>query len=540
MPTSVPAPTDSFPPPTSAADVLAPTFLAPTVWRRHPGADFLAPTFWRRLPGADFLAPTFWRRLPGADVLAPTSWRRHGGGRPHRLERRSCHDDGMRRCRTGLTGVRSCGRAVLLCLLAVLLSGCVKLNANLRIGTDDTVTGDYVVAYQKDPKRPAAGLQTVRELLVSRGTATATKYDDGRYAGWTYHLRGVPVGDLAEFAAVAYENRQTGTIEISRSGDEFVVDGMFDFRETHPVNRTPEQQREASRGFQVRITLTFPGDVVDANGLIDGRTVTWQPQPFALSRLQARAAAVPPAPPPVRERSVLPAYFLAAGIVLGGLTAVLALVALLRRLLARREVSQLAPAEAIGADPSDFSWVVGEPPEPRRTTRPGPPDRPERESPPGPGGPQPDQEVWQRPVEPWYGSGHPPWTYPPPSPYPPPFPYRPPFPAPGAEPGPPFQPGSPAPWLPDGAGWSGTAPADPDAAPWAASTGPGPGPGPGPSPGAGSPSGPVPAVPPGAPEEPSTAGSGHNDVPAPRGDGAPAPGAASGNDRPDDRQPHVR
>ena len=321
----------------------------------------------------------------------------------------------LRRAR--LTGMGRLTQAALVCLLAAVLSGCLRLDADLRVGTDDTVTGDYVVAYLKDPQRPTTGLQPVRELLVTRGTATATKYDDGQYQGATYHLRGVPFGDLAEFVAVTYDGRQTGTIEISRDGEEFVVGGTFDFRETKPVSRTPQEQKAATETFKVRVRLTFPGEVSESNGVIDGHTVTWQLPPFVLTSLQARAGASPPVPPPPSgQRSQLAVYLLAAGAVLGAFIAVLSLAVLLRRILSRRR----GKSGAVGApatDPAHFSWVISERLEPRRNAHATPPDRMAGdrmagEWPIGLGGPPSWHEEWQPqpPVQSEHGPDRPPWS----------------------------------------------------------------------------------------------------------------------------------
>ena len=64
---------------------------------------------------------------------------------------------GMRRWGTRTAAVARAGRIVLVVLLAAVLSGCLKLDATLTVGTDDTVSGDYVVAYKTNPKNPPTG-----------------------------------------------------------------------------------------------------------------------------------------------------------------------------------------------------------------------------------------------------------------------------------------------------------------------------------------------------------------------------------------------
>lgn len=251
--------------------------------------------------------------------------------------------------------------APLLGILVVLLSGCLKLDADLAVAPDDTVTGRYVVAYRKDPAKPSTGFAPVRPLLVSKGSADTRKYDDGQYEGAEYRLTGVPFADLAAFRAVSVQGRQTGTLQLTRDGDDVLVAGTFDFREPASVSRTAQQRAESERLFSVRVRLTFAGDVRSANAPVQGRTVTWDMQPFVRTTLQARAAAVPPAPPPRPAAQGSWAVRITLLVVLA-----LALLLLARIVQVRRRRSRPRPVPAgAAADPADFSWVLGRPPPPR-------------------------------------------------------------------------------------------------------------------------------------------------------------------------------
>jgi hypothetical protein len=272
-------------------------------------------------------------------------------------------------------------RGLFMLAVLMLLAGCLKLDADLTVGADDTVSGRYVVAYLKDPDRPSPGLAPPRELLVSKGSARSRRYDDGTYAGTEYELRGVSFSDLAAFAAVQQQQRQTGTLRLSRDGDDVKLAGLFDFRETRPVDRTPRQRDDAARRFSVRVRLTFPGDVHAANGRIEGRSVTWDIPPLQLTELTARASALPPAPPGVDGG---PAAGAVVGTGVGGLAVLLGTVLLLRR--RRRPARDPAPANPV--DPADFAWVLGD-----RAARPAPP--------PSPGGlPGPSEESPQQQRQP--------------------------------------------------------------------------------------------------------------------------------------------
>jgi hypothetical protein len=374
----------------------------------------------------------------------------------------------------GAGGVRP---LVLFCLLGVLLSGCLKLDATLVVGPDNTITGDYVVAYKKDPNRPDNGLGSVRELLVTRGKATASRYDDGEYLGTRYRLDGVPLEDLGKFVPVTYDRRQTGTIRITRDSNDFLVAGSFDFRDTKPTKRTLEEQRQAEDLFKVRVRLTFPGPVESGNGTIEGNTITWQMNPFVLTTLQAQASAIPPPVAAAPTSASNGAMLLA---VSAGALALLVLLALglwsLRRRGQRRGEAPIVVAEV--ADPSDFSWVVGDrrappPADPTHESWAGAP--PDVRYGPGLGGPPPDPGPGYGPglgtpvgQVSWYGSyGSPIGPASGPAPradapvangYGPPAPFRPPPGSarpPGAQPpesGPPWHPAQAPPEPPPGSG----------------------------------------------------------------------------------------
>jgi hypothetical protein len=253
--------------------------------------------------------------------------------------------------------VRVC-RPVLLVLGVLLLGGCLKLDADLAVSSDNTVTGTYVVAYKKDPSVKQPGLGAARELLVHAGSADARPYDDGQYLGTEYQLRGVPFADLAAFTAVTVQGRQTGTIQLTRDGDDVLVAGTFDFRETSSVSRTAQQDAQARKLFTVRVRLSFPGDVQTANGDIQGRVVTWDIPPFARTTLQARASVVePPVQQAVRQAGSTGAsrYALWVGIGLAAVALLLGLVLVVRWL--RRSRPEPAPA---APEATDFAWVLGD------------------------------------------------------------------------------------------------------------------------------------------------------------------------------------
>ena len=220
-------------------------------------------------------------------------------------------------------------RGLFVLAVLMLLSGCLKLDADLAVGADDTVSGRYVVAYVKDPARPASGLAPPRELLVSRGSAESRRYDDGTLPRHRVRAaRGVLLrpGRLRRRAAAAAADRDAAAHPRRRrrqAGRPLRLPG-------DPPGRPDAAAAGGGRagGSPCGSGSPFPATCTSANGRIEGRSVTWDIPPLQLTALTARASALPPAPP-AADRG--PTTGAVVGMGVGGLAVLLAAVLLLRR-----------------------------------------------------------------------------------------------------------------------------------------------------------------------------------------------------------------
>jgi len=229
--------------------------------------------------------------------------------------------------------------------LALALSGCVKLDMNLAVQPDNTVDGAVVLAVDKKLQGMAGG--NLSDLLnqgtttqPTQGHVTQQPYDDGTYAGTQMNFSGVPI---SQFRSGSSGN----DLSITRDGDTFRVSGTLDMSTAGgtsgassggspggSASAAPIDLSALGASPQLRVRLSFPGDVLSANGVIDGRTVTWTPKPGEKIALQAVASATPASP---------------AGmwLVVGGLVAGLALMGgLLVMTMRRRPTAPAAPAVA--------------------------------------------------------------------------------------------------------------------------------------------------------------------------------------------------
>lgn len=153
---------------------------------------------------------------------------------------------------------------------AIALTGCVRVEVNVDLQEDDTVNGEVITAFSQEMLE-LAGEDALDNILSSEqnidGSVTE-RYesddtnDDGNpaYVGTRTIFAKQP---LAEFDAAGEG------VDIVRDGDDFVVSG-----EPEDLG-TQTGGQELPSDAQVSLSVTFPGEVSDHNGELDGTTVTW-------------------------------------------------------------------------------------------------------------------------------------------------------------------------------------------------------------------------------------------------------------------------
>ncbi|PSK61279.1 hypothetical protein B0E53_06826 [Micromonospora sp. MH33] len=243
---------------------------------------------------------------------------------------------------TRLRRSRALRLAVCLALVAA-LSGCMQLNLGLTVNTDDTVTGQLLLTAEKSllkRRNPdvAAAFAELRQNIPSLPAGAETRYEDATYYGIQIAYRKTP---LSQFTSES--------VNLVRDGDLYRFSLPLDPKKYggKVAEQDPRNQQAFMTLMSFEISVTFPGRVLDTNGTVNGRSVSWkvvanQPKPADL-----RAVAEAPAQP---SASVSPAAAAAGGgfpwlLVVGGVV-VLLLVAVVVVLLLRRPRGPVAAAPA--------------------------------------------------------------------------------------------------------------------------------------------------------------------------------------------------
>jgi len=188
--------------------------------------------------------------------------------------------------------MQATARFVAVGVLAVLLTGCIKLNIDFTVSSDNTVNGTMVFAFSKQLLQLTG--QSAESLLASSAPIpssvpglSAKPYDDGEFAGQEYTLDAVP---LSQFSS-----DPSSPFRILRTGDTFTLSGVIDLSSGAGVSGASGAipgLDQALAGADIRISITFPGEVTDTNGVVDGTTVTWTPKIGQRLEIHATASAI--------------------------------------------------------------------------------------------------------------------------------------------------------------------------------------------------------------------------------------------------------
>lgn len=185
--------------------------------------------------------------------------------------------------------LRTAARLLAIGTLAVLMSGCMKLQMDLTVNSNDTVSGSIIFAVNKDLL--AAVQQSFDDITQGQAPLPSdvadvqtSDYEDDTFIGKKYTFSDVPLEkfntpDDPESLNIVHEN------------DTFKVTATLDLSQGFDPSQPLMQQFADSA--QISVSMTFPGKVQSSNGQIDGNTVTWTPKMGETLEITAVASAVP-------------------------------------------------------------------------------------------------------------------------------------------------------------------------------------------------------------------------------------------------------
>ncbi|MFI6240176.1 LppM family (lipo)protein [Micromonospora sp. NPDC050795] len=182
--------------------------------------------------------------------------------------------------------------AVCLLLLAA-LSGCMQLNMGLTVNADDTVDGQLLLTAQKSVlssrnKNLPVAFAELRQNIPALPAGEETLYQDDTFYGSQISYRKAP---LAGF--------DTESVKLVRDGDLYRFTLPLDPKKYggKVAEQNPQNQQAFLKLMSFEISVTFPGRVIDSNGTVNGRSVSWKVDSNQDKPAELRAVAeAPPRP----------------------------------------------------------------------------------------------------------------------------------------------------------------------------------------------------------------------------------------------------
>ena len=198
--------------------------------------------------------------------------------------------------------VRRLGRLLGMSALAWLLAGCFKVNMDVEVSPENTVSGTAIIAVDESllklSGQSADQLFKDMDLSDLPAGATTDKYQEDGFIGQQITFNDVPLPEFTGNNTLSGTGTGSGDqLNIVRQGDEFHVTGAFDM--SGPEFTGTDVPKQFLESFEFKISITFPGDVRSATGEIDGRTVTWEPTFGENTPVEAVASAIPSASSPL-------------------------------------------------------------------------------------------------------------------------------------------------------------------------------------------------------------------------------------------------
>ncbi len=283
---------------------------------------------------------------------------------------------------------RLLGAAALSTLVVAGLAGCMKVDMQMELQSDNTIDGTMIFGISsaaaemmgEDAASLAEQMQSSVLPSGEEGDYQQEPYDDGEYVGTKVTFTDAPIDSFAS------EGTESDSLQIVRDGDEFVVTGAMDLADTSGTDLSAMPGLADS--FDVKISITFPGKVSDHTGELNGNTVTWAPKYGERTEISARGSAVP------GGGSDLP-IALIAGIAAAALLLIgLVLFFVLRgRRKAEPAVAAGYPTEGyVGYAPAPEGFAPAAPVTPEGYAPPAPPVPPAPAAPPAPPAPPADDQ----------------------------------------------------------------------------------------------------------------------------------------------------
>lgn len=164
--------------------------------------------------------------------------------------------------------------AVVLALVSVVGTGCVRVRAGMSVSPDDRVAGVVDIATPDgSPGGSGPPLQVPDDLS---GDVSVERYEQDGYVGSRLRFDDLTFEEVTRvLPAVSPSTGQAIRVQMRRSGDRVLVTGQVDLTRVSP---------ESS---DVQLKIAFPGEIRQTDGTAAGGVISWTFQPGAVTDVNA-------------------------------------------------------------------------------------------------------------------------------------------------------------------------------------------------------------------------------------------------------------
>ena len=170
--------------------------------------------------------------------------------------------------------------------LTLMLTGCVRLNVDLEVSKDKTVSGSMIFALSDSLAALGGSTGSLSQgALIDAKTkgVTVRPYAKDGFTGQEYDLKDVSISAFKP-------NGKNDSFTISQTSKQIAVNGYMDLTDTSGGDATSSQLASMMlSSADIHVTIKFPYKVSSSTGVVssDKRTVTWKPKIGEKTQLQA-------------------------------------------------------------------------------------------------------------------------------------------------------------------------------------------------------------------------------------------------------------
>ena len=163
----------------------------------------------------------------------------------------------------GATRKRSLVAVALAVVTTFVLTACMRMNVDVTLHEDDTVTGSMVFAFSDDVAEMMGmspdelWAMAADDMNMVDDMPRGSTQEDYSQDGFTGTRITLPAAPIDEFGGSGADE-----MTITREGDYFVLDGIFEL----PQDGLDEVPAAMLNTMDISFSFTFPGPVVESNG----------------------------------------------------------------------------------------------------------------------------------------------------------------------------------------------------------------------------------------------------------------------------------